>query len=137
MEEQKIIYETAKSAKEKGFDTQSNYLYGWVQQDGGKPKKIELIERDIKEYTNFKHRKNDDLCISVPQSQLQTWLRTEYNIHMTLKPFYDTSTNETTFVCDVMKLPSDGKIIKSPRLKSYEEVLELGLQEGLKLIKEI
>ena len=132
MEEQKIIYETAKSAKEKGFDTESNYLYCWVQQDGGKPKKIELIERDIKEYTNFKHRKNDDLCISVSQSQLQTWLRDIHNIHIyvTHKKFGVVS--EDGYYYHIGKSTSNKYYGK---FNSYEDALEMGLQEGLRRIK--
>lgn len=133
MEEQKITYETAKSAKEKGFDTQSNYLYGWVQQDSGK-QKIELIERDIKEYTNFKYRKNVDLCISVPQSQLQTWLRNIHNIHVYVSHKKFGVVSEDGYYYHIGKSTSNKYYGK---FNGYEDALEMGLQEGLKLIKEI
>lgn len=70
---------------------------------------------------------------SALQSDLQTLLRDTYNIQMILKPFYDSLKKENTFVCDVIRI-SDGNVIKSPRMNSYEKALEIGLQNGIKLI---
>ena len=52
---------------------------------------------------------------------------------MILKPFYDSLEKENSFVCDVIRI-SDGRVIRSERLNSYEEVLEIGLQNGLTLV---
>jgi hypothetical protein len=48
--------------------------------------------------------------------------------------FYDSKIKKVTFVCDVMHMDGDNHIYKSPREDSYEEALEIGLFNGLKLI---
>ncbi len=107
MEEELISFETAKLAKEKGFDLTS-YSCPCV----GLPKHLQK---------------------PAPQAVLQKYLREVHNIQMILKPFYDSLEKENSFVCDVIRI-SDGRVIRSERLNSYEEVLEIGLQNGLTLV---
>ena len=81
----------------------------------------------------------DNPMVSAPtQSLLQRWLREEHNIHVI--PMI--SSNVVYYGYEIIKYSSEnenGKHIdadfKQPFSKTYEEALEVGLQEALKLIK--
>ncbi len=131
MKEQLITFETAKLAKEKGFDdVRTNHLPYMLEGDGEG-----CIGASIycKVYAN---------CCT--QSFLQKWLREVHNLYV--ESYHD--------------LTSDGKSIQYytswgflqqkdidgnqnvngwydeyNNYKTYEEALEVGLQEALKLIK--
>lgn len=121
MQEQRITLETAKFAKEKGFDI--DYC-----QCGGFP---------------------DCICTdkSPTQSLLQKWLREEHNIHTEIRTFYR---NWIFNIYDLTKLPNRQSLLHincendfiefleennvSTNMSSYEFALEQGLQEALKLI---
>lgn len=127
MEEQLIAFETAKLAKEKGFDWESYKVF--MKEDN----EYKSIRCPLPE--NWNSLKNSKEAISRPtQSLLQKWLREVHNIQMFMKPYWDSSLNKGEFACDVIRI-KDGKVIKSLRLNSYEEALEKGLQEALKLIQ--
>jgi len=124
MEDQIISFETAKIAKEKGLilENRKNELY---TEDG-------YLHRYMAHW----------LCghsefINAPtQSILQKWLREEFEIQMMIKPFYDSlATPKCSFVCDVIEISRTGHVIKSPKCATYEEALEIGLQNGMKLIE--
>lgn len=100
-----ISFETAKLAKEKGF----KYKWG-VDFDGY----------------------DDSLYIDCPtQSLLQKWLREEHNIHI------DMYRNAIGFQCNLDKAGCGTHIRKVTDCEeyTYEQALEQGLQEALKLIK--
>jgi len=124
MQEQLITFETAKLAKEKGFDSKYTEDYdtlGFVQQRG------------ILESHNLER-------ISAPtQSLLQKWLREEHKLHIVIIP---TVTGHFTYkMLDIQLNPE--KFIERPPYKdvasedftTYEKALEAGLQEALKMIK--
>jgi len=129
MKEQLTNFETAKLAKEIGFDWEvTNYF------------KLTTISNPVIEDTcNLQNINNvSDTVISRPtQSILQRWLRDEYDIQMILKPFYDGKEHKRTFVCDVIEIKRTGRTKKSHRQDTYEEALEEGLLNGLNLIKEL
>lgn len=112
MTEQLISFETAKLAKEKGYIDMSYPVYSY---DGFK----------ILSYTNSM---NVYPCST--QSLLQKWLREKHNIEVnpchSCNGEYDLWTN-------------NGNLLQVNGLyknyKTYEEALEQGLQEALKLIK--
>lgn len=105
MKDELISFETAKLAKEKGFN--------W--------KNIEIL--DVKRKSAF--------LDSTTRSLLQRWLREVHNIKLWNEFGY---TNE--WFCYYLN-KYDDKIQLTTNLRSatYEEALEVGLQEALKLIK--
>jgi hypothetical protein len=124
MEDTLVTFETAKLAKEKGFT---------------------LVCR--MQYTDFNgviklqnHIDVDDNMFpyASTQSLLQKWLREEHNIHVSAFPVFSNKYFPT-----VRKFFEDKEyktILGAPyepgySEKTYEEALEKGLQEGLKLIK--
>lgn len=107
MEDQLISFETAKLAKEKGFNL-------WTSCKAHFP----LYLKGEIEYRDFIRNIGEPLAPT--QSLLQRWLREEFDYHASVRRAgkdWKTSIDEyTTF-------------------ETYEEALERGLQELLKLIK--
>ncbi len=68
-----------------------------------------------------------------PQAWLQAYLRDNYDIETIQKPFYDSLHSKKSYVCDAIRM-KDGRVIMSPRMDSFEEALERGLQNGLTLV---
>ena len=112
MEEQLISFETAKLAKEKGFN--------W--------KNIEILE--VKSKSAF--------LDSTTQSLLQKWLREVHKINIFISS--KTIENKTIFIPHGRTIPDTIKnnlivdIIQYCTNNTYEEALEIGLQKNLKLI---
>ena len=100
MEEQLISYETAKLAKEKGFD----FIY--------------IIDNELTNHS------------LITQSLLQKWLREVHNIHITV-----TSISQESWQYHIQKPKDKLGDNYNEDYENYEEALEDGLQESLKLIK--
>jgi len=138
MKEQLIDFPTAKLAKEKGFNKTSHgkaYL-----KDGT---------------LGYTHAESSDSIIiykeqygSPTQSLLQKWLRDEHRIHITIRHYTDCPTRRFDDFDYDDELGSYGIEIHEPKTQdecdiyvnsdflgeTYEEVLEIALKEGLKLI---
>ena len=121
-----VSYETAKLAKEKGLDLVCRCWYK------------DFDEHDIYEPTlpgNYNNEWFGPPVISAPtQSLLQKWLRETHNLDILL----DIDISTEYFVCVKNKtLPSkNGLLFESKNTyKTYEEALERGLQEALKLLE--
>ena len=109
MKEQLISFETAKLAKEKGFNLRCQYGCMIGSSDV-------LVET-----------KNHQLKFSVPtQSLLQKWLRESKNLDMRIYRDYQ-------FL--IKNKNEESKYYDSVEYGSYEEALEKGLQKALKLIE--
>ena len=112
MEEQLVSYETAKLAKEKGFNIVcKDCIYSNNEKDGFDSDRIELPS----------------------QSLLQRWLRDKHNICVVIEP-----TNLGDNACYVKDVY--GEILHDPWKDggiryTYEEALEFGLQKALNIIK--
>ena len=149
MEEQLVSSETAKLAKEKGFNEPTKGF-------------VEPYHHDVLEFI-------DDICIYIysgyypqkdyhkildngwflapTQSLLQKWIREKHDIHIELRLNMTDCTLNNYFVVLKkigLKSKTEGGTLtwKSDVLKdydsfmnSYEDALEIGLQEALKLIK--
>lgn len=106
MKEELITFETAKLAKEKGYN---------------------------KEFEDYPYKG----CIIAPtQSLLQRWLREKHGIHVWVHPNLIWQTYHHKGIVDRKEthntnIAFDGESMKD----TYEEALEVGLQEALKLIK--
>ncbi len=122
MEDQLITFETAKLAKDKGFDVDCNSYHESSEvmyRKGGKDNWNQYYE----------------MWSAPTQSLLQKWLREMYNIHVTTISNRNTKWNYGIY--DISK-KSYGCIEDNYEYKvykTYEEALEAGLYEGLNLIK--
>lgn len=111
MKEQLITFEIAKLAKEKGFD-------------------IECVNRYknngiLNDYTFGE-------TYSAPtQSLLQKWLREEREIHVEVDAF---SNSEEYYYYFGILTRKNGDWIRDGKYRTYEDALEQGLKEALKLI---
>jgi hypothetical protein len=113
MKEKIITFETAKLAKEKGFNEICEY--GYFDRD-------DEIILDISDHNN-----SDNLDISAPtQALLQKWLREVHNINVYCQPV-DYENTDKWFNNIASHNP--------PFTGTYEEALEVGLQEALTLIQ--
>ena len=128
MEEQLISLETAKLAKEKGLPQDNFYFEDYEARVPFYGLDNELNKGDEDRFGQ---------CKSISQSLLSKWLREVHNIHFEIKPIFDVKDNLKPYHISVIKNPSgkdfEYEIVGS--LDTYEEALEIGLQEALKLIK--
>jgi hypothetical protein len=141
MKEELISFETAKLAKEKGFQELCYYYYKngkliepSLENGSSTDIEFEVELTELLENRNYKYYNT----ISVPtQSLLQKWLREEHNIHIDLTTdLYDDLETMCFRGFAILKM----KKFKNPLyesydvFKTYEQALEKGLQEALKLI---
>jgi hypothetical protein len=120
MKEQLIAFETAKLAGEKGFDVKTKHWYD--QTEALNP--VKGI-RGAMVYINQGY--------APTQSLLQKWLREEKDIFINI----ETLVKDGDFVhaFDIVYLIKTFHVYyDDKRFDSYEEALEAGLQEALKLI---
>lgn len=121
MEEQLISFETAISAKEKGFFNGGLRDYYDI--------KGNLIYKD-------NHNKFISYDISAPtQSLLQKWLRERHKIYILVYVMED-SDGSIYFDYGLKQIVNwlSDKSCEPNMFKTYEEALEFGLKEALKLI---
>jgi hypothetical protein len=119
MKEQLITLETAKLAKEKGFDIAVQHFY---DKEGN---------LDICGYDNW-NKGFGEACSCSSQSLLQKWLREKYNMHLLIKAPVLTKQWECHIETPFrFTHPTHYYQIGN----SYEEALEKGLYEALKLIE--
>jgi hypothetical protein len=113
MKDQLISFETAKLAKEKGFN---EAVYG----------RYMFNPNEIESYDKMHRNSWDENYLAAPtQSLLQGWLRDVCGIVVTIQ---FTSFGQYWFNIDNKKKTGD-------KFDTYEQALEKGLQEALKLIK--
>ena len=124
MIEKLITIDTARLAKEKGFD-QNGITWLFYEENG-------------RMFNNLEDIGNQDY-ICCTQELLKKWLREKKGIHVNPEPYQETAdhTFELTgyFVGQINT--TDGKMISpgDDNYSTYEEALEKGLQIGLKHIE--
>jgi hypothetical protein len=124
MKEELITFETAKLAKERGFNIPCKKVYNTFGESWD---------------SYYSTMKNDSVdsgakCSAPTQALLQKWLREVHEIYV--RPFESWSFDNTLeYCCTVNGTHVNHGVIDKPinRFDSYEEALEIGLQEGLKL----
>lgn len=115
MDEQLIIFETAKLAKEKGFNIFTGKA--WIEKE-----EQELF------FTSAYTGVTNGIDYHAPtQSLLQRWLREVHEIDVNVLPY-----NKNKKYYEVWVEKSN---ITWSNFSTYEEALEVGLYESLKLIK--
>lgn len=148
MQETLITFETAKLAKENGFsvDSTDNY-FSWEKRIGNVPLGLVHEENNkltLKEMKKFKNNLFPQILYQRPsQSILQKWLRDKFFIQIDVVAYYDEE--QLPLHKDNIQKPKgyffwnyydeDFSESKAIKFETYEEALELGLQESLKLIK--
>jgi hypothetical protein len=131
MKEQLITFETAKLAKEKGFNGKS-YFY-WMLNEPDKLKKA-FNKKSPWDFNFESEYKTPSESITAPtQSLLQKWLRDIHNIDVWSQPFVrKQSLPDESYSYFLFK---DGVWMNDGvNFIDFEEALEKGLQEALKLI---
>lgn len=148
MIDQLVTFETAKLAEEKGFNgmcinrIHCSHFHTII--NNVIPKNISIVEDFMSKPEDWNHKLHDNpnggkkligLYLSIPtQSLLQRWLREKHDIHIIVKVFWDSKTNNRTYAADIYKI-GDKPIMRKRKVEStYEEALEQGLIEALKLI---
>lgn len=138
MEDKIVSYETALLAKEIGFDWECNHVYNVV-------KRLELLEYYKEDGTGvIKNSRVDDistghiyLCTAPAQSILQKYLRERHNIYVSVH-FDSYSPDVPEYYAVVKSISSKNmgeRLLDGFTLYSnYEDALEEGLFESLKLI---
>jgi len=119
MKEQLIEFETAKLAKEKGFD--------WIISDDKFYDYSGQLDFTFQGYSEGVTENGRTPAPS--QSLLQKWLRDKHSIMVYLKPYWE----EEYCLWRSSILMKNG--YQSDFYSTYEKSLEKGLQEALKLIK--
>ena len=119
MEEQLISFETAKLAKEKGFE-----LDKYLSINDENPKNLN---------SNYNPRDYQPWYFDLTQSLLQKWLREVHNIHVIPIP-YNISSKEIVYRNRIVYFEDNMEQNKYIGLGIFEQSLEIGLQEALKLI---
>ena len=120
MEEQLISFETAKLAKEKGLPQDNFYFEDYEARVPFYGLDNELNKGDEDRFGQ---------CKSISQSLLQKWLREVHGIHIAILPKMLPS-NQVTYYSFKGKLKKNFENLYN----TYEEALEISLQEALKLI---
>jgi hypothetical protein len=128
MQDKIIDFQTAKLAKEKGFDYETIWCY---LQNGD----MQYSSGDDEDHDKYNHNLWDNYSAPT-QSLLQTWLREKHKIDIVVAPVGDNSPDLNTIgyygeICRDMSQIN----IETETKETYEEALEQILIEALKLIK--
>ncbi len=121
MKEQLISFDTAKLAKEKGFEYMKANCYGDNMC-------YQLPEGDL--INALRGNTVTGYILAPTQSLLQRWLREVHNIILYVAPI-----SSTTDINNIKWLWCIYTIDTSDRFNTYEEALEQGLINALKTIK--
>jgi len=151
MSETLVSFKTAKLAKEKGFEAELTLFYNGID-DTVHESPPDFIythaefERVGNHHSNNKHWLK--FCLAPTQSLLQKWLREECAIIVTSIPNFFNKNELMGYIYTLDKFINgfhDGKDYDSDQFailgdkvsefNTYEEALEAGLFEALKLIK--
>lgn len=131
MEDTLISFETAKLAKEKGFNWKVNNYFQLKTISGGV---FEEYLEDSNQDINSDFPQNA-LFSRPTQSKLQAWLREKHTI-IVLVGLKESSLSLYTPTIQYVASKTTSLIAHFPtHFKTYDEALELGLLEGLKRIK--
>lgn len=133
MNDSVVKLNTAILAKEKNFDVEVNSKY----YSCGKAR-FDILTYNYKKNWNGLRISHQKYYSAPEQSILQKWLREVHNLHIVIKII--SHHGYYTNICDLNSFKKEGFIKEeyiyesSEKLKTYEEALEEGLQEALKLI---
>ena len=134
MKDQLISFTTAKLAREKGFNANCFSLYTRAKDQV--PMYDYHATRLDKMHDGWNFNSQTDIFSAPAQSLLQKWLRKKHNIYVYALPQYNLSDKIIWKVYYGRLNTSPFRYKNKMAQDTYEEALESGLQEALKLIKE-
>lgn len=117
-----ISFPTAELAMEKGFNYETCALY----RINGKELELPSTPEEFAQYKNW--NEYSDTLSAPTQAMLQKWLREVHGIDISVSPA------GSKYICHYSH-PKSAKTAGEVSEKKYEETLEQGLFESLKLIK--
>ena len=128
MKDQLIIFETAKLAKEKGFNIPCPLAYHEGNLEGSE----EYLGQELFDAEDIDNAKlNDYDCYLAPtQSLLQKWLREEHKINVDVL----TGWENMDFTYEIVIWVSSDDRELAGKYKTHESALEMGLLMVLKLL---
>ena len=134
MEDQIISFETAKLAKEKGFNVPVRSMY--LDSELFLDKNTKGNYNDPNWVSSWRTSPTHDTLSAPTQSLLQKWLREVHRIDIYCYPNYDKKgvTFQVNLYTDPYVKFKDTNHFYKGGYKTYEEALEEGLYEALKLI---
>lgn len=130
MKEQLISYETAVMAKQKGFIIEQDNHYARLPKGEWK-----FYENDISNHPKF--YESAEVLEAPTQSLLQKWLREVHKKYVAVYPIihhWQVDVRDCDMSKRVHSCPPQ-KELRDKYFDTYEEALEAGLKEALKLIK--
>ena len=132
MTEKLVELETAKLAKEKGFEWLTRNYFGQINAEP-----FETHENSLDDYNSSRWDEKGGEWISRPtQSLLQKWLREVYNIDLDIYRNVLTENYRVNEVyVDCKEINNLYDYTEEIEYKTYEEALEEGLIVGLKQLK--
>ena len=140
MEEQLISFDTAKLAKEKGFNIPTISYYNpkgrSEESEGYMTERLESSNWNNGQGSYPTHAKDIE-CSAPTQSLLQKWLREKHKIHIQIQVLGQFVNGDNKFYSQVILFGDNkwiSKFISNKLTYTYEEALEIGLHEALKLI---
>ena len=136
MQEQLITFETAKLAKEKGFDIRCTHGYDTFEEGHIRNGELRnLYDNYHGDYSGWKNSESSQSSyVTAPrQSLLQKWIREIHKIDV----FCDCigSGKYYSVIYDNSIKEGNDKVFEQEKETSYEEALEIGLREALELIE--
>lgn len=146
MKEQMISFELAKLAKDKGFDVESLYFYTkpnskmYAIDEVSRAYEIKNTARKLYECGKHAALNRESVLLAPTQSLLQKWLREEHNIHIVIDVAYNgkgilEGYTHAVYGNAAKKMDVLLAYIQEPWfVDTYEEALETGLEQALKLI---
>lgn len=124
MENDLISFETAKTAKEKGFNFGCTYYYDFSGSIGS--------GREIVNRINW-NKSNDSIYSAPTQSQIQKWLRVVHGIHIEI--LLEENSPYNKFYYRIMRIGEYFTLSHDGTYSNYYEgILEIAIQKGLMLI---
>lgn len=130
MKEQLISFDTAKLAKEKGFNIRCN---DFINIYNAEDELMGFIGDNFDEKYSVAE---DFIDYFIPgQSLLQKWLREVHNIILVIAPIHETEDIKSLIKYWYYIIDVEDDSEEEDFYGSWEQALEFGLQESLKLIK--
>lgn len=126
-----VSLEVAKMLKEKGFDEYCGAYYHlyWMNEY------TEDESFEISSSNDFKNSNNVYRIGAPTLYEAQKWLREKHNIHLVVQCIcYHGPTHHYDYKCEIYALDSNRGYREADIRCTYEETLNLGILEALKLI---
>jgi hypothetical protein len=138
MQEERITFETAKIAKEKGFDIDTNGFFYPLREETKNIDglaKVGKLRYSLVDSAGVEFKKDNNYALAPTQSELQKWLREVHGedvfVIKSVDRYYPVNNSAGLSINDIAHLM---KALNWKSYSTYEEALEKVLFETLKQI---